>query len=136
MRYTLPNSDRKVNIPDSEIENNMKVLGVTKEEAIEIWLEDNEYVENEEQNELDTKASAVKIQHGASAEKVEKTPRKPRNVKISSEKEQIFADLLNFLSEKYDISVLKDNKLIEIALGDKKFKLDLIETGKKKAKNS
>ena len=48
---------KKIRIPKEEIEHNMKIPMVkTEEDAIWIWLEDNGYVDNEEQNELDRKA--------------------------------------------------------------------------------
>ena len=80
--------------------------------------------------ELDTKQKEIKVNVGARSEK--KTERKPKIIKVSDEKTQIFNDLLRFLTEKYDFSVLKDNKLIEISYNGKKFKLDLIETRQKK----
>ena len=80
--------------------------------------------------ELDAKQKEIKVNVGARSEK--KTERKPKTIKVSDEKTQIFNDLLRFLTEKYDFSVLKDNKLIEISYNDKKFKLDLIETRQKK----
>ena len=80
--------------------------------------------------ELDVKQKEIKVNVGARSEK--KTERKPKTIKVSDEKTQIFNDLLRFLTENYDFSVLKDNKLIEISYNDKKFKLDLIETRQKK----
>ena len=80
--------------------------------------------------ELDAKQKEIKVNVGARSEK--KTERKPKIIKVSDEKTQIFNDLLRFLTEKYDFSVLKDNKLIEISYNGKKFKLDLIETRQKK----
>ena len=80
--------------------------------------------------ELDAKQKEIKINVGARSEK--KTERKPKIIKVSDEKTQIFNDLLRFLTENYDFSVLKDNKLIEISYNGKKFKLDLIETRQKK----
>lgn len=80
--------------------------------------------------ELDAKQKEIKVNVGARSEK--KTERKPKTIKVSDEKTQIFNDLLRFLTEKYDFSVLKDNKLIEISYNGKKFKLDLIETRQKK----
>ena len=80
--------------------------------------------------ELDAKQKEIKVNVGARSEK--KTERKPKTIKVSDEKTQIFNDLLRFLTENYDFSVLKDNKLIEISYNDKKFKLDLIETRQKK----
>lgn len=80
--------------------------------------------------ELDAKQKEIKVNVGARSEK--KTERKPKTIKVSDEKTQIFNDLLRFLTKNYDFSVLKDNKLIEISYNGKKFKLDLIETRQKK----
>ena len=80
--------------------------------------------------ELDAKQKEIKVNVRARSEK--KTERKPKTIKVSDEKTQIFNDLLRFLTENYDFSVLKDNKLIEISYNGKKFKLDLIETRQKK----
>ena len=80
--------------------------------------------------ELDAKQKEIKVNVGARSEK--KTERKPKTIKVSDEKTQIFNDLLRFLTENYDFSILKDNKLIEISYNGKKFKLDLIETRQKK----
>ena len=80
--------------------------------------------------ELDAKQKEIKVNVGARSEK--KTERKPKTIKVSDEKTQIFNDLLRFLTENYDFSVLKDNKLIENSYNSKKFKLDLIETRQKK----
>ena len=80
--------------------------------------------------ELDAKQKEIKVNVGARSDK--KTERKPKTIKVSDEKTQIFNDLLRFLTENYDFSVLKDNKLIEISYNGKKFKLDLIETRQKK----
>ena len=80
--------------------------------------------------ELDAKQKEIKVNVGARSEK--KTERKPKTIKVSDEKTQIFNDLLKFLTENYDFSILKDNKLIEISYNGKKFKLDLIETRQKK----
>ena len=52
MRYTLPNG-KNVNIPDEEIKKSMKALDLTKEDAIQMWLEDNDYEVNEELEELE-----------------------------------------------------------------------------------
>ena len=132
MKYTLPNG-KNVNIPDNEIENNMKALELTREEAIEMWLEDEGYLDNEEQNELDEKAKKVKIDHGASAvDKSEKKEKKPREIKVSDEKQALFAGILANLDRcdgvlRENITVLKENKLISVKIGEKVFKIDIIE---------
>ena len=45
MRYNL--NGKNINIPDADIERSMKSLELTKEEAIQMWLEDEGYLENE-----------------------------------------------------------------------------------------
>lgn len=129
MKYAF--NGKTINIPDDEINRNIKGLKITKEEAIQVWLEDNEYLENEEQTALVEKSKSVKIRHEARSIDPSK-PRKPRTTKISDEKHQLFADLLNFLQENYEnVSILNENKLISIKIGEKNFKLDLIEQRKK-----
>lgn len=56
----------------------------------------------------------------------------PKKVKISDEKQMLFNDLVSFLENNYTFEVEKPNKLLVIFIGDKKFKLDLIETRQKK----
>lgn len=129
MKYTLENG-KVVNIPDNEIEYNMKALELSKEEAIDLWLEDNDYQVNEELEELDNKAKKVKIDHQASAiDKTEKKDRKPRTVKVSDTKQAVFANIYHFLVETYggSVDILKENKLLSLKIGDKTFKVDLIE---------
>ena len=129
MRYTLKNG-KSVNIPDKEIEKSMKALDLTKEEAIEMWLEDNDYEINEEQVALDEKAKKVKINHGASAvDKSEQKEKKPRVVKISDEKQALFSEILSNLEDVYpnSVEVVKENKLLTVKIGSKTFKIDIIE---------
>ena len=130
MKYTLTNG-KTVSIPDAEIRKNMEKLELTEEEAIELWLEDNEYEINEEQAELDEKAKKVKISLDASAEAPRKT-QKERAVKVSDEKKSLFDTILSNLDrnegvERENITVLKENKLIQVQIGTKIFKIDLVE---------
>ena len=83
MKYNF--NGKEINIPDAEIEKNMKVLEISKEEAIEMWLDDNDYTENEVVEELTKKAKEVKRY-----EKADK-PRKERKVerKVDEEKKHL-----------------------------------------------
>lgn len=128
MRYTLENG-KSVNIPDAEIEKNMKLLEISKEDAIEMWLEDEGYLDNEEQNELDEKAKKVKINHGASAIDKTQKEKKPRQKVASDEKQALFTEILNTLTGVYgeNVKIEKENKLILVKIGEKCFKVDLIE---------
>lgn len=127
---------KNINIPDKEIEKAMKSLELTKEEAIEMWLEDEGYMDNEEQIALTQKVKESGIMttiHGASAEKKEKKDKKPKTVKISEEKQELFKIILENLQENFEnVEILNQNKLISIKINDKTFKLDLIEQRKPK----
>ena len=127
MRYKF--NGKMVNIPDEEIAKAMKNLDLSKEQAIEMWLEDEGYLENEEQENLCQLAKENKITatiHKASEGK--KRQNKPRTVKISDEKQALFAEILENLKENHEnVEILKENKLIQVKIGEKVFKIDLIE---------
>lgn len=129
LKYQLKNG-KTVNIPDKELEKSMKALELTKEEAIQMWLEDNDYEVNEEQEELDNKAKKVKIQHGASAiDKSQPKEKKERVVKVSDEKQALFNEILSNLEDVYpnSVEIVKENKLLTVKIGAKIFKIDIIE---------
>ena len=136
MKYTLPNG-KNVNIPDEEIKKFMKALDLTKEDAIQMWLEDNDYEVNEEQAELDAKAKKVKIDHGASAmDKTKSKEKKPRPKVASDEKKELFDEIFSNLQDIYkeNARIEKENKLIIVKIGEKTFKIDLIEQRAPKTK--
>ena len=125
-------NDKSVKIPDETINKYIDKLSLTKDEAIALYLEEEGYQVNAEYEELDKKAKQVKILKGAKADTLSK-PRKPRTVKISDEKQKLFGYIVNALNAEYSAEILKENKLISVKIGDKVFKLDLIEQRKPKA---
>lgn len=131
MKYTK--NGKSIIIPNEELENLMSKLDLTKEEAVQTWLEDNDFEENAEQQALDQKASKVKIsvEARASAPKKEK---QTRTTKVSDEKKVLFDEIRSNLEDVYkeNVTVLKENKLLEVKIGEKKFKIDIIETRAKK----
>lgn len=83
--------------------------------------------------ELETKAKQnQKRNYTQSADISQKKERKPKTVKISDEKQQIFSEIVEFLKENYEISIETDNKLVKIYKNGKEFKLNLSETRQKK----
>lgn len=126
---------------DGDILRIRQGLKCSTEEACKIWLEDNGKLENAEQNALDKKASAVKIDHGAtSAAVIERkfVPKpkteKPKTSKASPTKEKIIADIAEMLSGYCsDIQVTNKAKIIEFSMNGDNFKIDL--TQKRKPKN-
>lgn len=128
MRYQLKNG-KTITIPDKDIEKSMQALELTHEEAVQMWLEDNDYEVNEEQEELDAKAKKVKIQHGARAIDKQNKEKKERVVKVSDEKQLIFSQIHEVLTDFYgeNVEIVKENKLLTVKVGTKTFKVDLIE---------
>jgi hypothetical protein len=69
MKYLF--KEKEINIPDKEIENLMTSLELTEDEAIETWLDDNDYTTNEQVEELTKKAKengTMKIKARANVE--------------------------------------------------------------------
>ena len=126
---TIEVNGKSVHIPDAEITNSMAKLDLSKDEAIQMWLEDNDYCENEEVEILTQKAKENKVNRGAKSEKaLAKTDRKTRERKPDLEKEEIIAALSEFLTEKgYTfVEITNKSKIIEFNIGENHYKLDLI----------
>lgn len=133
MKYTFSNG-ASIQIPTKEIDNLMSSLDLTKDEAIDLWLADNDYEVNEEQQKLDNKAKNAKINH-ETGRKESKNAKKPIKVKVSDEKKELFTALKAFLSEYCSekggkCEILTENKLFLAEINGKKFKIDLIQQRK------
>jgi len=66
------------------------------------------------------------------SEKPKKKAEKPRTVKVSDEKKNLFECILRNLDRcenvsRENVQVLKENKLISVQIGEKIFKIDIIE---------
>ncbi len=126
---------KMLNLPKKEIEKSMKLLDLSQEDAILMWLEDEGYLENEEQNHLCEVAKMNKITQNIhqAGERGRKSSQKPKTVKVSTEKTELFAEILQNLQENHqNVEVLKENKLISVEINGKIFKIDLIEQRKPK----
>ena len=126
---------RKIRIPDEDINKYMNNHVLTQDEAIQLWLEDEGYLENEEQEILETKAKENRITatiHEA-GDKVKRKRSTPRTVKVSDEKQQLFNEITETLEVSgLEFEILKENKLIQVKIGEKVFKIDVIEQRTKK----
>ena len=131
MRYDF--DGKIIIIPDKELDKLMSSLELTRQDAIDLWLSDNGYEDNEEQEELDEKASKVKILKDISQKKSKKG-RKPVIKAVSDEKKALFNEISGFLKRVYGINteIVTENKLITVRIGDKTFKIDVIEQRKPK----
>ena len=112
----------------------VKNLGIDMEEAVLTWLEDEEYLINEEQEELNkaTKGTRVGSVVGAKAKK-QKT-QKERAKKENPTKEMIIAEIAKVLPNFAENIVVENaGKLITFSIGEDEFKLDLVQRRKPKA---
>jgi len=124
MTYNL--NGKNIRIPDMEIEKSVKLLDITHDEAVQMWLEDEGYLENAEVEKLTAKAKINKISHDAKSA----TPRKAvkRERKPDEEKENLIEILSNCLkSEGFSVEITNKSKIIEFNVGENHYKLDLIK---------
>ena len=122
MVYLMGN--RKINIPDKEIATLQKSLDLTKEEAIETWLCDNDYEVSEEQNELDQKAKKVKINHGVA---VAKRGKIQRERKENPDKQEIIKVIANALLELVgEIDLRNPEKYIDFNFNGVSYTINLV----------
>ena len=127
-----------IKIPDKDIQNLQKTLELTKDEAIETWLSDNDYISDKTVEELTKKAKDNRITgkiHGARAETAKKE-RKPREKKANPLKKQIIEEIFYGLSRNLldsDCIVIRnDEKYIDFTIDDRNFTVNLIEHRPKK----
>lgn len=134
MKYNL--NGKNINIPDADIERSMKSLELTKEEAIQMWLEDEGYLENEEQEELERKAKENRITatiHQASSKDPHKKTQKERVRKENPTKEMVIREIAALLPKfAEDIEILNVGKLISFRIGEEKYEIDLKQKRKPK----
>lgn len=134
MKYNL--NGKNINIPDADIERSMKSLELTKEEAIQMWLEDEGYLENEEQEELEKKARENRITatiHQASAKDPRKKTQKERVRKENPTKEMVIREIAAILPNfAEDIQILNVGKLISFRISEEKYEIDLKQKRKPK----
>lgn len=122
---------KNVKVAKKWVDTACQKLDIDVDSALEMWLEDNDYLENEKQNELDKKAKENKIKLGAT----EKTERKKviRERKPNIVKENIIKNLENCVkSFANDVKVENVGKIITFSYENKQFKLDLTEKRVKK----
>lgn len=131
MRYTLPDGKR-IGIPDEFIEKNMRGLGITRAEAIELYLSDEGIEVAPEVVELTEKAKAAGTGAKATGERKErKAPeRKPDEVKRA-----MVAALAEFISGTdgvTDAAITNVERMVAFEFAGDKFELTLVKKRKPK----
>lgn len=128
--------NRKINIPDSTIQNYMDSLQLTKDKAIQMYLEEEGIEDNEELEALEKKAKENRITatiHGAEAEgKKQKKPveRKRKENPTKRKLIEAISKLIEDMAE--NTVVLNPEKLIQFNLEGNLYEIDLRQKRKKK----
>lgn len=124
MNYNF--NGKTIRIPDAEIQKSMKLLNLSQDEAIQMWLEDEGYLENEVVEELTAKAKENKINHEARTDKPRKSVKRER--KPDEEKENLIKILADCLeSHGFEAKITNKSKIVEFNIGENHYKLDLIK---------
>lgn len=132
--YINLNNGKVAKAMTSYIENMAKEFNISMDEAVNIWLEDEGYLINEEQEELTKKAKENKIVTTVHKAEGKTRERKKVERKPNPDKEDLIKGLADFLdkAECNNVHIENIGKLITFEYNGKKFKLDLIETRVKK----
>ena len=141
MKYTFTadnGKEKTVSIPDDYIRTNKKNLGLTTKEAIELWLFDNDYIENAEADALTQKAKGASTRIGGRSPR--KTPvRKPDYTKrtliseIKNSLEGLALDAGSGSIEVSNISIPNIERVVRFQLGDDTYELTLSKKRKPKS---
>ena len=141
MKYQFGN--RKISIPDDEIEKYQKKYDLSQQEAINLWLEDKELETNDEIEELTEKSkNMTRTIHDARTVSRDKgnNQKKPREKKRDATKEEIIKKLSESLEVLGCNNIIIENpsKIIRFTIREDEYKLDLTRKNKalaeKKAK--
>lgn len=130
-------NDKVVKVATDFINKMMTNLDIDKEEALLTWLEDEEYLVNDEQEELTNQAKAnksVKVIDAKTAEvKPEKKTAKERVRKENPTKEMVISEIAKLLPNfAENVNIENAGKLITFTIGEDEFKIDLVQKRKKK----
>ena len=124
---------KKYMVATDWVNNTMKNLDTDMEDVLLMWLEDNEYLVNEEQEELNKQAKGV-VKVNATDKAKKKTP-KERVQKENPTKEKIIQNIAETLKNLgvSNLNIENKAKLITFSLDNEDFKVDLIQKRKPKS---
>ena len=146
MKYTFVNksgNQQTVNIDDEWIRKQCSLLHISKREAIDMWLSDEGYIENEVVAALTEQAKKNGVKTGAAAGKPRKKPvRKPDYAKsalINYVRDMIAKASFDTLETEdgetltpHNIEITNIERVISFAIGEDKYELTLSKKRKPK----
>ena len=129
MKYNF--EGKILNIPDAELEKSIKLFNLSKEEAIQLWLDDNDYTINETVEELSEKAKENIKRYEKSDKK-----RKPstRERKVDTEKKKFLEGFRIFVEGSGGCLTNKKNEAeFSFTYGENDYTVKLVKHRAKKA---
>lgn len=135
VEITLENG-KQYKVDRKWVDKSMKNLDTDIEDVLLMWLEDNEYLVNEEQEELDKEAKRKVKLVATNEEKAKKKTPKERVQKENPTKELIIQTLAKALEtlDTQNIVIENKTKIITFTMNNESFKVDLVQKRKEKAK--
>ncbi len=129
MKYEF--NGKILTIPDEELKNSMKALEISKEEAIQMWLDDNDYTTNEVVEELSEKAKK-NIKRYEQSDKKRKTSTRER--KVDDEKKAFLTGFRIFAEGKGGIVTSTKNEAeFSFTYGENSYTVKLVKHRNKNA---
>ena len=124
---------KTIKIDKKWVENSMVQLETDMEDVVLMYLEDNDYLVNDDQAELDLYAKENKVKVNAGDKAKKKTPRE-RVQKENPTKELIISTIAKALENLnvQDLNIENKGKLITFSMNNEEFKVDLVQKRKKK----
>jgi len=116
-------NSKNVNVPDKDIKTFMEKYSISENEAVQLWLEDNDYLENEAVKELMEKSKLTRRY-----EKSEKTRKASiRERKVDENKAKLLAILMEALKNEVDITAVKNEAEFAFTCNDENYTVKLIK---------
>ena len=131
--YTITlDNDKKVKVAKKWVDTAVEKLDTDVDDVLLMWLEDNDYLVNEELEELDSQAKQNKVKLDTDKKERKKVvrERKPNVNKIDII--TLIDEFLHELQDFTDVKVENVSKIITFKYKNKEYKLDLTEKRAKK----
>ncbi|MDT3386414.1 MAG: hypothetical protein LIR46_01400 [Bacteroidota bacterium] len=119
-------------IEEAVINELMDKYDISEPEAVEVYLSDNEVIENDTITELTNKANKNRVLTTIHGIKGEKKERKPREKKENPLKRELISKLFEALSEYPTAKVTNEERSIDLVIEGREFTVNLVEHRPKK----
>ena len=132
MKCNYSFNGKSYSIEETLINDLMDKYDISELEAVEVYLNDNEMVENETVEELTNKANKNRVLTTIHGIKGEKKERKPREKKENPLKQELIKKLFSALADYPTAVVTNAERSIDLTIEGRNFTVNLVEHRPKK----